>query len=168
MSAQVFPGRYTVEQKDGFVVFIIGTRINKWWAVHKWWPVFIAMPPMIKELYSQKELGCLSMENFFGLRTTLMVQYWRSEEDLMAYAKGQKHLTAWKNFNKKVGNNDAVGIYHETYVIKPGQSESIYGNMPKFGLAKAMGMQPITPASNSARKRLQKGLLKEKSILKNG
>ncbi|MDN7242690.1 DUF4188 domain-containing protein [Planococcus sp. N028] len=155
MSAQVFPGRYTVENQEGFVVFIIGTRINKWWAIHKWWPVFIAMPPMIKELYTNKDLGCLSMENFFGLRTTLMVQYWKSEEDLMSYARGQEHLKAWKNFNKKVGNNEAVGIYHETYVIKPGQFESIYGNMTEFGLAKAMGMLPIKPRTNSARKRLQ-------------
>jgi len=156
MSAQVFPGRYTVEHQEGFVVFIIGTRINKWWAVHKWWPVFTAMPPMIRELYSNKDLGCLSVENFFGLRTTLMVQYWNSEEDLMAYARGQKHLTAWKNFNKKVGNNDAVGIYHETYVIKPGQFESIYGNMPEFGLAKALGMLPIRSAMDSAHKRMRK------------
>ncbi|TWT25157.1 DUF4188 domain-containing protein [Planomicrobium sp. CPCC 101110] len=156
MGTQVFPGRHTVETHEGFVVFIIGTRINKWWAIHKWWPVFTAMPPMIKELYGNKNLGCLSMENFFGLRTTLMVQYWRSEEDLLAYAKGQEHLTAWKNFNKKVGDNDAVGIYHETYVIRPGQSESIYGNMPVFGLAKALGMQPINSATNSAQKRLRK------------
>ena len=28
--------------------------------------------------------------------------------------KAGKHLAAWKNFNKKIGNNDAVGIYHET------------------------------------------------------
>ncbi|MGI2328958.1 DUF4188 domain-containing protein [Planococcus sp. YIM B11945] len=156
MSAQVYPGRYTAETPEGFVVFLIGTRINKWWAIHKWWPVFMAMPPMIKELYSHKELGCLSMENFFGLRTTLMIQYWRSEEELMAYAKGQKHLSAWKNFNKKVGNNDAVGIYHETYVINSGQSESIYGNMAKFGLSKAFGLEALTPATSSAHKRLRK------------
>lgn len=156
MSAQTYPGRYTVENDGDFVVFIIGTRINKRWAIHKWLPVFLAMPPMIKELYTHKELGCLSMENFFGLRTTMMVQYWQSEEQLMAYAKGQTHLSAWKNFNKKVGNNDAVGIYHETYLIKPGQFESIYGNMPKFGLSKAFGFEAITPATSSARKRLRK------------
>jgi hypothetical protein len=156
MGAQIFPGRYTTESEDGFVVFIIGMRINKWWAIHKWGPVFTAMPAMIKELYQHKELGFLSLENFFGLRTTLLIQYWKTEEDLLAYAKGQKHLSAWKNFNKKVGNNGAVGIYHETYIIKPGQFESIYGNMAKFGLAKAMGMQPISATSNSARKRLQK------------
>lgn len=156
MGVQVFPGRFTTENNDDFVVFMIGMRINKWWAIHKWLPVVMAMPPMIKELYADKGLGCLSIENFFSLRTTLMIQYWRSEEDLHNYAKGQMHLKAWNDFNKKVGNNDAVGIYHETYLISKGRFESIYGNMPKFGLAKVLGHKPISSSTNSARKRLGK------------
>lgn len=150
----IFPGRYTASNENKIVVFIIGMRINKWWAIHKWLPVLLAMPAMIKELYVHKELGCLSMENFFGLRTTLLLQYWRSEEELLAYAKGQKHLQAWNDFNKKVGNNKAVGIYHETYVISEGNYEAVYGNMPVFGLARVSSMIPITPANQTARKRL--------------
>jgi hypothetical protein len=156
MGAKIHPGRYTVNNTEDIVVFTIGMRINKWWAFHKWVPVFIAMPPMIKELYANKDLGCQSMEHFFSLRTTLMIQYWRSEEELLAYARGQKHLKAWSDFNKKVGNNDAVGIYHETYLVKKGQYESIYGNMPKFGLGKVFGTKSISASVNSARKRLNK------------
>lgn len=155
MGKKIFPGRFTSENESEIVIFIIGMRVNKWWAAHKWGPVFKAMPPMIRELYMNKELGCLSMETFLGLRSTLMVQYWRSAEDLLAYAKGQKHSTAWGNFNKKVGNSDAVGIYHETYVVPKGHSESIYGNMPTFGLAKATGHKAITPSLNSARQRFK-------------
>lgn len=155
MDKKIFPGRFTSANESEIVIFIIGMRVNKWWAVHKWGPVFKAMPPMIRELYMNKELGCLSMETFLGLRSTLMVQYWRSAEDLLAYAKGQKHSTAWGNFNKKVGNSDAVGIYHETYVVAKGHSESIYGNMPAFGLAKATGHKAITPPLNSARQRFK-------------
>lgn len=154
MGVKAFPGRYTIEKNDDFVIFIIGMRINKWWSIHKWLPVFMAMPPMIKELYVEKGLGCLSIENFFNIRTTLMIQYWRSEEELLSYAKGQKHLKAWNAFNKKVGNNDAVGIYHETYLISKGRYESIYVNMPKFGLAKVLGHQPVSSITNSARNRL--------------
>ncbi|KMJ56914.1 transcriptional regulator [Bacillus sp. LL01] len=154
MGAEIFSGRYTVENQEDVVVFTIGMRINKWWAIYKWLPVFMAMPPMIRELYMNKELGCLSMEHFFSLRTTLLLQYWRSEEDLMAYAKGQKHLKAWNDFNKRVRNNDAVGIYHETYLVKKGQYESVYGNMPKFGLGKAFGISEISKANNSLRKRI--------------
>lgn len=156
MAKQIYTGRYTTENEEGIVVFLIGMRINKRYAAHKWLPVFNAMPGMIKELYTGKEeLGFLSMESYFGLRTTVMIQYWRSTADLLAYAKGEKHLIAWRNFNKKVGNNNAVGIYHETYELKKGNYESVYGNMPFYGLGKAMKHIPITAERISARKRLK-------------
>jgi hypothetical protein len=155
LAKQIYTGRYTTENEKDIVVFIIGMRINKRLALHKWLPVFNAMPGMIKELYTNKdELGFLSMESYFGLRTTVMIQYWQSTEDLLSYARNEKHLSAWKNFNKKIGNNDAVGIYHETYKTKNGDYESIYGNMPLYGLGKALKHIPITEKRNSARKRL--------------
>lgn len=155
MGHKLYPGRYTVENGTDIVVFTIGMRINKWWAIHKWFPVFLAMPAMIKELYTNKELGFLSMESFISFRTTFMMQYWQSEQQLFAYARGQKHLKAWKAFNKKVGNNDAVGIYHETYLVQKGHYESIYGNMPKFGLGKVFGTVPVNEARKTAAKRLK-------------
>lgn len=154
MTKQIYTGRFTTENQGDIVVFIIGMRVNNRLAFHKWFPVFNAMPGMIKELYSHKEeLGFLSMESYFGLRTTVMIQYWRSTEDLLAYARNEKHLTAWQNFNKKVGHSDAVGIYHETYLVKAGNYESIYGNMPLYGLGKALKHIPINATRNSARKR---------------
>lgn len=159
MAKQIYTGRYTTENNDDLVVFLIGMRVNKRLAVHKWFPVFTAMPGMIKELYARKEeLGFLSMESYFGLRTTVMIQYWRSTEDLLAYAKGEKHLKAWKNFNKKIGHNDAVGIYHETYELKKNHYESMYGNMPLYGLARAMKHIPVTKEIITARMRLDKGV----------
>lgn len=155
MAKPIYTGRFTTENTEDIVVFIIGMRVNRRLALHKWLPVFKAMPGMIKELYMNKdELGFLSMESYFGLRTTVMIQYWRSMEDLLTYAKNEKHLTAWENFNKKAGNNEAVGIYHETYQVKNGDYESIYGNMPLYGLGKALKHIPITAERNSARKRL--------------
>lgn len=155
MGQPIYTGRYTTENDTELTVFLIGMRANKRRAVHKWFPVFKAMPGMIKELYTNQErLGFLSMESYFGLRTTLMIQYWRSTEDLLAYAKGEKHLAAWKNFNRKVKNNDAVGIYHETYTVQQGNYEAIYGNMPLHGLGKASRHVPITPERISARKRM--------------
>ncbi|WP_050181028.1 DUF4188 domain-containing protein [Domibacillus robiginosus] len=155
MSKHIYPGRYTTENTEDLVVFIIGMRINKPAAINKWLPVFNAMPGMIRELYTNKDdLGFLSAENYFGLKTTLMIQYWRSMDDLLAYAKNEKHLTAWGNFHKKVGNNPAVGIYHETYQVKSGNYESLYGNMPHFGLGKALKHIPVTAERNSAQKRL--------------
>jgi hypothetical protein len=86
MSKHIYSGRFTTVNSEDIVVFIIGMRVNKRLSVHKWLPVFTAMPKMIKELYMNKdELGFLSMESYFGLRTTVMIQYWRSTEDLLAY-----------------------------------------------------------------------------------
>ncbi|MGM0843382.1 MAG: DUF4188 domain-containing protein [Bacillota bacterium] len=155
MGQPIYNGRHTAENSEDFVLFIIGMRINKPFSIHKWLPVLKAMPGMIQELYVNKnELGFLSMESYFGLRTTSMIQYWRSMDDLLAYAHGDKHLTAWKNFNKRIGSNGAVGIYHETYQVKRGNYESIYGNMPRYGLGKALQHIPITVSRNSAEKRL--------------
>ncbi|GAA0488803.1 DUF4188 domain-containing protein [Salinibacillus aidingensis] len=156
MSKPILTGRYMTENTEDMVVFIIGMRVNKRLAIHKWLPVFTAMPGMIRELYENKDdLGFLSMESYIGLRTTSMIQYWRSMEDLLAYAKNEKHLTAWKKFNQKVGSNSAVGIYHETYSIKKGSYEAIYNNMPHYGLGKVLEPVPITPERNSAKKRLR-------------
>lgn len=156
MGKKIFLGRYTVAGDSDLVVFIIGMRVNKLRAVNKWWPVFKAMPLMLRELYSNPELGLMSMESYYGLRSVLMVQYWRSPEQLLSYAKGETHLPAWRDFNKKAKNNDAVGIYHETYIVQNGSYECIYGNMPVFGLAKALEHQPVSAAKNTARKRLMK------------
>jgi len=67
------------------------------------------------------------------------VQYWRSLEQLQAYARSsdREHLPAWAAFNRAVGMKGDVGIWHETYPVRPGDYETVYVNMPVFGLAKA-------------------------------
>jgi hypothetical protein len=147
--------RVTAELPGEFVVFLIGMRINQPWRVHQWLPVAAAMPRMIKELTRQPELGLMHAENWFS-RTLLMVQYWRSMEQLLAYATNREaeHLPAWKAFNQAVGTNGAVGIWHETYGISPGRFESVYVNMPPFGLGKAGSVVPASGRKTSARGRL--------------
>jgi hypothetical protein len=120
------------------VVFLIGMRINRWWKVHQWARTAAAMPRMLRELEAHPELGFLGGESWFG-RTTIMVSYWRSTEHLLGYAKMRdaEHLPAWRTFNKRVGTRGDVGVWHETYRVGPGQHESVYVNMPPFGLARA-------------------------------
>ena len=147
--------RVSAELPGEFVVFLIGMRINNPLLVHKWWPVASAMPRMIQELSSRPELGLLHAESWFS-RTIIMVQYWRSMEQLLAYATNREaeHLPAWKAFNQSVGTNGAVGIWHETYGVSPGRYESVYVNMPQFGLAKAGKLVPASGHRSSARGRL--------------
>ena len=147
--------RLTANVEGTFVVFLIGMRINSLWKVHKWWPVAQAMPRMLRELAAQPQSGMLGGEMWFG-RTTIMVQYWRTIEQLMAYAKDKQaeHLPAWRAFNRGVGTNGDVGIWHETYTVSPGTYENIYVNMPAFGLGKVGSLQPATGARQSAEARL--------------
>ncbi|MEU3099936.1 DUF4188 domain-containing protein [Streptomyces sp. NPDC006967] len=124
MSQKVYPGRYAAAPPDGTVVFLIGMRINKWWKVHRWLPAFIAMVPMLKEVIRQSEHGFLGYHVWFG-RTTIVVQYWKDMDELLAYARnaGAEHLPRWRNYNKKVGNNGDVGVWHETYITHPDQMQ---------------------------------------------
>ena len=133
-----YQGRRTAQLDGEFVVFLIGMRVNRWWKFWQWFRVAAAMPRMLQELAAHPELGFLGAERWFG-RTTGMVSYWRSEAHLLAYAKSRtaKHLPAWRAFNKAVGTNGDVGIWHETYKSRPGDFENVYVNMPSFGLDKA-------------------------------
>ncbi|NGZ77598.1 DUF4188 domain-containing protein [Saccharibacillus alkalitolerans] len=152
--AKVIPGRQTAEIEGPFVVFIIGVRINKWLSVGQWLPVVQAMPPMLKELYANKELGFLDAAYFMSARGPSIVQYWRSYDQLERYARGgEHHLKAWKDFNRKARTGQAVGIYHETYLIENGACESIYVNMPATGLGRAGKLTPVGAGSETSRER---------------
>lgn len=153
--SKVVNGRYTAEIDGDFVVFQIGMRINKPWAVHKWLPVFKAMPPMIRELYANPELGFLHANYYATLRGPVILQYWRSFEHLERYARhGAVHLQAWREFNRKVAASGAVGIFHETFIVQQGQYECLYHNVPVFGLAKAGRHVPATGRRETAARRL--------------
>lgn len=158
--AKVFPGRYTVSAGHDFVVFVIGMRVNQWWKFHKWIPIAFSMPMMLRKLRSDKSLGLLAAEHFvrpFPLTTT-MISYWRSFEDLERFARDPNlpHAPAWKAFMKNVGNTGSVGVYHETYQVHKGSYECLYGNMPRFGLAKAIGHKAVSEATDRASLRLKR------------
>ncbi len=150
-------GRMTATLDGDFVVFMIGMRFNKLWAIHDWLPVFLAMPKMLVELYSHKDLGLLHHEMWIG-RTVLLVQYWRSKEHLLEYAKSKEshHLPAWQAFNKTVGSKNSVGIWHETYHASNGTYENIYTNMPPFGLGKAGRLEGVGKARETAQQRFER------------
>ena len=150
--------RMTATLEGDFVVFLIGMRINKPWQVHKWLPVARAMPRMLQELGRQPDLGFIHAEMWLS-RTIIVVQYWRSMEQLLAYAKNKEaeHLPAWRAFNQAVGTDGSVGILHETYKASAGSHESVYVNMPPFGLGRAGMLQPATGGRQSAAGRLRSG-----------
>jgi len=151
--ATVIDKRVSAEMDGPFVVFIIGMRINNPWKIHKWLPVFLAMPRMLKELEKRPDSGFLG---HIGNGLTL-VQYWRSFEQLEGYARSHdgQHWPAWVAFNKRVGGSRGdVGIWHETYLINPGQYECIYSGMPPHGLGKVGKLIPATGTRERASDRV--------------
>ncbi|MDQ3292534.1 MAG: DUF4188 domain-containing protein [Bacteroidota bacterium] len=152
----IIKGRMTTRLDREFVVFLIGMRINKFWSFGQWWPVAMAMPRMIQELVKNPAAGFLGSEQWFG-RTTMMVQYWESFEKLEAYARNPnaEHYPNWVKFNKHVRASGAVGVWHETYQIAPGKHESIYVNMPPFGLGKVSKGIQVTDYLDEARNRMK-------------
>ena len=134
----IFPGRHSARLDGDFVVFLIGARINRLSKALTFLPIGRAMARMQREVLAHPELGCLHIENWFG-RTSISVQYWRSFEHLEAYARdaSAEHLPAWRDFNKKVRDNGNIGIWHETYKVRAGEYEAIYGNMHRFGMGRA-------------------------------
>jgi len=152
----IFPGRYTAKRDEPFVVFLIGMRINRIWAVHKWVPTLRAMIPMLTMLFTNKDKGMLSAHSWMAWREVMIVQYWRSFDDLERFARAPSdpHLPAWKRFNQSVGTDGSVGIWHETYKVEAGQYECLYGNMPLMGLARAAEHAQAIGNRETARRRL--------------
>ena len=67
-------------------------------------------------------------------RTYYVVQYWESKE-------------------KAGRTRQRVGLWHEAYVVPEGCYESIYADMPAFGLAAAHGQVPVERRGRSAKER---------------
>lgn len=153
---RVNKGRFTAKIEGDFVVFIIGMRFNKPWKVHKWWTFFTAMPKMLSELSRHPDKGLLGARSVVGGRTISVIQYWRSFEDLEAFARNTDdvHFPVWRRFNAKVGANGDVGIYHETFKVSSGAYECVYANMPVIGLAAAGEHISVSAARDRARDRI--------------
>jgi hypothetical protein len=154
--AEIFAGRYAARMEGPFVVFLIGLRVNRLFAFSKWVPTAKAMGPMLQELYADKSLGFLGAETSVAWRSVTMIQYWSSFEHLHAYAHARDaaHLPAWAAFNRSVGSDGTVGIWHETYQVAAGAYECVYGNMPRYGLGRIAEHVPAIGRMNSAKSRM--------------
>ena len=154
--AKVIPGRFTAQHNESFVVFMVGMRVNTFFALRKWLMVARAMGPMLRALYTHPEKGFLGAHMSLSWRGVTSIQYWRSFEDLEKFArdKSDPHLEPWRQFNKMIGTDGSVGVWHESYLVEAGHYECVYGNMPVFGLAAATKHVPAVGRLETARRRL--------------
>jgi hypothetical protein len=149
-----FKGRYRANIEGDFVVFLIGMRVNKPWKVRQWWPAFTAMPKMVKELEQHPETGFLGAHRGLMYGGPALVQFWRSFEHLDRFARDPDslHLPTWRWFNQHVRASGDVGIWHETFKVRSGEYEAIYGNMPRVGLALTAEHDALGSASTAAKR----------------
>lgn len=137
----------------GTVLFLIGMRVRKPWQLISWLRTAFEMPRMLAYLEKNPDAGLLAWDAYLG-RSALVVCYWKDAESLRNFAANPQapHAGPWRWFNKRVLGSRAVGIWHETYVI--GEHEAIYGDMPRFGLARAIGSAPIDGHNRTAKQRI--------------
>ena len=152
----VITGRQTAAYDGELVVFLIGMRVNSVFKVREWLPVAKAMGPMLRELMKDKDSGLLGFRTLPTWRGVTLIQYWESVEKLQAFAgdNGRTHRPAWVEYFRKSYKGGAVGIWHETYVVPAGNTETIYGNMPLFGLGRVKGVEAVSGRTETAAQRL--------------
>ncbi|WP_053747956.1 DUF4188 domain-containing protein [Streptomyces sp. MMG1533] len=159
MFAKPTAGRTTAAAEGDVVVLLIGMRVNHFWAVHQWLPVMLSMFRMLGELARDGDRGLLARVLLTASpRTYYVVQYWESKEKLYAYASSPDmfHHRVWGIVNRKERAGKVrghFGLWHEAYVVPEGSYESIYFDMPPFGLAAATGVLPVESRGRRAAQR---------------
>jgi Domain of unknown function (DUF4188) len=152
--AKVIAGRQQAVIEGDFVVFLIGARPDLRHPLRTFAELGgrRGMTYMLAELSKDPGSGLLGFQMGFPV----IVQYWRSFEHLEAFARddNRAHRPAWRNYWKRVANGTGAGIWHETYLVRAGEYEAVYANMPPVGLGKASGLVPAGRDS-TARARLR-------------
>jgi hypothetical protein len=154
--ADIHSGKWAAELDGDFVVFLIGARPNPRHPI-AWFRDLggrRGMKHMLDRLSADPDSGLLG----YVMGFPVIVQYWRSFEHLEAFAGdvAEAHPSATKGYWGRVSRHGhGAGIWHETYVVKAGQYEAVYGNMPSFGLGSVRGGR-LTRATSTARERLHR------------
>jgi Domain of unknown function (DUF4188) len=149
-------GRYGAEIDGDFVVLLLGPRFNRPWLLLKSLGDLggrrRGMQAMLDELVAQPEKGLLGYRMGFPV----IVQYWRSFEHLEAWARdpGQKHRPTWLDFYRR-DTQGRTGIWHETFMVRAGEYEALYNDVPVAGLAAAGRAVPLD-ADSRARVRIRR------------
>jgi hypothetical protein len=95
--------------------------------------------------------GLLHSEWFrLGIGHSGVLQYWRSFEALEAWARREPHALWWRAAVERMRMRRDLGVYHELYVVRPGDIESIFIDCRPAGLA-AFGVrgEPVGPSTTS-------------------
>lgn len=153
--------RVTADIEGDFAVFMTGMRINNFFKVHRWLPTFWSMGGVLKAMFADQEAtGALHAHAYWGNRGAVMIAYFRSIEHLEQFANNKElaHSQALRDYFRRMKGNRDVGIWHESYVVRNGEYECVYTNMPSpTGLAAAGECVPVHQRGNHAAARRATG-----------
>ena len=128
--------RIAASIEGDFVIFIIGARLNRWWKLPKYLWFLSTMPKMLAEVAAKPESGFLGWQSL-NLTTNMQYLAVARAADRVPRDRDQTHYPYWVKFNKEIGSNGDIGIWHETFLVRAGEDEMHLDNMPLRGLAKA-------------------------------
>jgi hypothetical protein len=98
-----------------------------------------------------QDAGLLRSESFrLALGHYGVLQYWRGFDELEAWARRPPHSEWWRSAVERMRTRRDLGIYHELYLVRPGDLESIFMDSRPAGLG-AFGVrgEPVGPMTTS-------------------
>ena len=112
---------------------------------------------VLRDLDAHPERGLLAGQVYRAGRTLIAVQYWESFDALDAWARDHRlpHRRPWQQYLREALGDEAMGLWHETYLASPGSWEGVYLNLPPWGLAAGGEAVEMQATRGSARQRLR-------------
>jgi Domain of unknown function (DUF4188) len=156
-SRAVRTGRWMATRDEPFAVFVFGMRLNRLRGLPRFVWGLRVLRSVLRDLDAHPERGFLAGQVYRAGRTLIAVQYWESFDALDAWARDHRlpHRRPWQQYLREALGDEAMGLWHETYLASPGGWEGVYVNMPPWGLAAGGEAVEMQATRGSARQRLR-------------
>lgn len=104
-------------------------------------------------LEQAKDVGFLHQEMLMGEGSGVLLQYWRSYDDLDRWARQLPHMAWWRWLLDNAGAD--ISFYHEIYQVKTAEAIFERGCRP-VGAAKIVTTSTVVPGEGQSRQRQQR------------
>lgn len=142
----------TAKLKEPLCVFLVGMQGRSWRSAWKLPFIGRRMMKMQSELLANPGSGFLWGQNFSSRNpmTTLFLSYWKSKQDIFHFVSSNEysHMQSVGEYYSRFKKDPNIGIWHETYEIQPGHTESLYHHMAPFGLSAILPVSKVEMLSH--------------------
>ena len=156
-SQPVRTGRWMATREEPFALFLFGMRLNRLRGLPRYLWGLRVLRRVLRDLEAHPERGLLAGRVYRAGLTLVAVQYWESFDALDTWARDHRlpHRRPWQQYLREALDDDAMGLWHETYLASPGSWEGVYLNLPPWGLAAGVEAVEMQATRGSARERLR-------------